>query len=78
MLDKAIDMIDEVGARVRLENSKVSRHKRIVTKEHITGKSTTPNKHVTQPIIENVSTLKKSRSLLNMEESLRNHIIGQE
>nr|XP_021842743.1 chaperone protein ClpC1, chloroplastic-like [Spinacia oleracea] len=82
-LEKAIDMIDEAGARVSLEKTKTSRNKRVVTKQDITDPHMMESKHVGlsegNSLIRRVGTqLGKSRALLDMMESLRKHIIGQE
>ncbi|KAM4124517.1 hypothetical protein ACB094_01G236800 [Castanea mollissima] len=60
--DKAIDLIDEVGAHVQLQNLKVLNERRVLLESD------------TQQI---VSLPEESQRLLNMENAFHNRIIGQ-
>ncbi|XP_021773417.1 chaperone protein ClpC, chloroplastic-like [Chenopodium quinoa] len=79
VIDKAIDMMDEAGARVSLQLTKAASDKKVkVTKEHITSLDKSAKKQVGKSFMHRVSTLEKPNSLLEMEACLRKHIIGQE
>ncbi|KAK7858512.1 atp-dependent clp protease atp-binding subunit clpa like protein cd4a, partial [Quercus suber] len=70
--DKAIDLIDEAGAQVQLQNLKVSNERRVLIESDI------------QQIVSlwtgipiEIVTPEESQRLLNMENALHNRIIGQ-
>ncbi|XP_011044299.1 PREDICTED: chaperone protein ClpC2, chloroplastic-like [Populus euphratica] len=71
--DKAIDLIDEAGARVQLRQAQSASKKLVVTEEDIQAVVSM----VTGIPLEKV-TDKESSRLLNMEAELHKYIIGQE
>jgi ATP-dependent Clp protease ATP-binding subunit ClpC len=71
--DKAIDLIDEAGARVQLRQARSASEKLLVTEEDIQAVVSM----VTGIPLDKV-TDKESRRLLNMEAELHKYIVGQE
>ncbi|KAG6774376.1 hypothetical protein POTOM_021729 [Populus tomentosa] len=71
--DKAIDLIDEAGARVQLRQARSASKKFVVTEEDIQAVVSM----VTGIPLDKV-TDKESRRLLNMEAELHKYIVGQE
>ena len=71
--DKAIDLIDEAGARVQLRQARSASKKLVETEEDIQAVVST----VTGIPLDKV-TDKESRRLLNMEAELHKYIVGQE
>lgn len=74
LIDKAIDMIDEAGARVSLEMTSASAEKRVVTQHHIEQLIPSAKKCLKRAPRDSPN---KSKQLHELEEALKKHVVGQ-